>query len=111
MTGDGGTGQVSGDAAHYNLVMPFVTCTDHGGPHQPDSYVAGWEMGALDLKLGTVRHLAPHADVPGETMLHRVNGPMVDLIAMKHGYTAVLVPVDEEWAMARFLTADEQGAL
>lgn len=38
--------------AEYELALPFVTTTSQGGPHDDDAYVAGFEMGQLDVVLG-----------------------------------------------------------
>lgn len=35
----------------YGLVMPFVTVSSVGGPHDDGAYVAGYEMGALAVRL------------------------------------------------------------
>lgn len=67
----------------YELVMPFVTTTENGGPHDSASYVAGWEMGTLDRDLSIAAHLGA---LPGLKQIHTVNRPQADLIAMKHGY-------------------------
>lgn len=74
----------------YDLVMPFVTVASNGGIHDDDSYVAGWEMGVLDFRLGLARNAG--LGLPCATV-HVGNMPQVDLIAMKHE----LLVVVEEW--------------
>lgn len=64
----------------YGMVMPFVTVTSKGGPHDDDSYVAGWEMGALDAELKV-------STWPLTRTVRTENLPQVDLIAMRYGYT------------------------
>ena len=39
------------DETSYGLLMPFVTVVSKGGPHEDESYAAGWEMGVLDARL------------------------------------------------------------
>lgn len=76
----------------FDLVMPFVTVASRGGPHDDASYAAGWEMGALDYELSiTARRKV-------ERLIHAVNAPQVDLIAMKHGYRCTVTEHDEEWS-------------
>lgn len=76
----------------HELVMPFVTVASKGGPHDDDSYTAGWEMGALDVALSN--------DTVGyhEQMIHAANAPQADLVAMKNGYSAEIMPVDDTWS-------------
>jgi hypothetical protein len=72
------------DLPRYGLVMPFVSVTSHGGPHDDASYSAGWEMGALDALL---EHQKPgiHALTIRDTNIEQA-----DLIAMQHGYQATV---------------------
>jgi hypothetical protein len=81
----------------YSMLMPFVTVASKGGPHDDSSYVAGWEMGALDHRLGmTGRYFT--------ATLHAENVPQIDLIAMKNGYESVIEPYDDypEWVQVEF---------
>lgn len=99
------------DEGHdLELVMPFVTTVSHGGPHDDDSYCAGWEMGALDIRLNAARHLG--LGLPTVTV-KRDNLPQLDLIAMKAGARMIVadwdnIPhnLDDEtrrvWAMVTF---------
>lgn len=99
------------DEQRYEFFMPFVTTTDAGGPHDPASYIAGFETGALDARL---KMLAAIPVVEWRTVLHRENLPQVDLIAMAHGYAITEEPVEDdgetenieavraEWAILRF---------
>ena len=64
----------------HDLVMPFMTCRSKGGPHEDDSYVAGWEMGQLDTFLKEVNPAVHFQNILTE------NKPQADLIAMNHGY-------------------------
>lgn len=81
----------------YAMLMPFVTVASKGGPHDDNSYVAGWEMGALDHRLGMSRWAF-------STTLHAENAPQIDLIAMKNGYEVDLQPYEDypEWCLAKF---------
>jgi hypothetical protein len=69
----------------YGMVMPFVTVASKGGPHDDESYAAGFEMGGLDA---TLKALAPFtALVRMPVTIRSVNREQADLIAMKHGFT------------------------
>jgi hypothetical protein len=76
----------------YGLVMPFVTVTSKGGPHDDAAYVAGWEMGALDARLQYERPALL------EQTIQSVNTEQADLVAMKHGYEVTIRQTDNEWA-------------
>jgi hypothetical protein len=64
----------------YDLVMPFVTVHSKGGPHDDESYIAGWTMGYLDAVL---EHQKPAMH---EDTIYQDSIPQADIIAMKHGY-------------------------
>lgn len=71
------------DEVNLDLVMPFVTVVSKGGPHDDDSYVAGYAMGLLDAKLSDGGHQEPLA-VRDDCL------PQVDLLAMRYGYTVAI---------------------
>lgn len=68
--------------AQYGLVMPFVTVKSKGGPHDDDSYAAGFEMGRLDADLKVAKTCA-HSVIG---MIRSENRDQADLIAMKNGF-------------------------
>lgn len=86
---------MSDDETDYGLVMPFVTTQD-GGPHEAASYVAGFEMGALDAQLAhlAVSNMALATFTSG---CHAENRPQADLIAMNHGFTIEFEALAEGW--------------
>lgn len=96
--------------AEYGLVMPFVVCASQGGPYEDQSFVAGWECGALDAKLAGV------ADVGGVTIVRHVRTasvPQLDLIAMRYGFKVTAEPWDEhpdEWSHVTITNAPEPTA-
>lgn len=81
------------------LVMPFVAATSNGGVYDDDAYVAGYEMGLLDARLGntTDRRIT----VP----LHAGNRAQADLVAMQHGYSVLTTAFGGygEWIFATFV--------
>ena len=80
-----------------NLVMPFVTVCSVGGPHDDESYVAGAEVAQLGVEFQIA---AAVNAVPCPRYVRSDNVPQVDLVAMRHGFTAVFTPWDEhpdEW--------------
>lgn len=68
--------------AEYEMVMPFVTVTSKGGPHDDDSYVAGYIMGTLNSSLQTAATV--RASITAT--IEEVNMPQAELIAMRNGY-------------------------
>ena len=83
---------MSGFEEEYGLVFPFVTCKSNGGPHDDESYAAGYEMGSLNMLLGNSQ---PHTH---SQSIHTSNKAQADLIAMNHGYSIELTPtIHEEW--------------
>lgn len=82
----------------YAMLMPFVTVASKGGPHDDNSYVAGWEMGALDEELKRTTWAI-------DKVIHTANREQADLIAMKNNFKAVITPSQEhpEWSTALFI--------
>lgn len=75
----------------FNLLMPFVVCKSKGGPYDDESFVAGFQASHLDTKLMS----APDSLF---WTVYTALVPQVDLIAMRHGYTAVYEPTEySEW--------------
>jgi hypothetical protein len=78
----------------HELVMPFITVTSKGGPHDDNAYVAGYTCGRLDALLGMYAHLG----VLGHEQWFAADvAPQVDLIAMKNGYHAVVDDESDEY--------------
>lgn len=88
------------DEPGYGLVMPFVTVTSKGGPHDDESYTAGYAMGILDAMLAS--GIPKHA-----VTILAVSEPQADLLAMQYGYRSVIGDVDNEWAFASFTKITE----
>lgn len=88
----------------YDLLMPFVVVTSKGGPFDDDAYVAGYEMGELDVMLA--------AQPPfHEATILAANLAQADLIAMRHGYVRTVETFEEwpEWAHCYFDWPDLTG--
>jgi hypothetical protein len=79
------------DQQEFALLMPFVTTNSNGGPHDDESYVAGYEMGQLDARLAAAAH---HGLGCPEVVIQRKNLPQAELIAMRHGMLANEQPMD-----------------
>jgi hypothetical protein len=90
----------------HELVMPFVTVTSQGGPHDDDAYSAGWEMGHLDAFLA---HTQP--TFHGQHILAE-NAGQADLIAMKHGYQAHITVMQDnpDWSWVELDKAETVDA-
>jgi hypothetical protein len=78
--------------ADFGLLMPFVSVASKGGPHDDESYVCGWEMGALDMRLNIATAAGA---LPTEATIHRTNLAQAELITMKYGI--VLTELDYMW--------------
>jgi hypothetical protein len=77
------------------LLMPFVTVSSHGGPHEDNAYAAGWEMGVLDTLL---EYLFEYNNIDTHyQMIHTDNVRQADLIVMRHGWTANFVDLGDGW--------------
>lgn len=89
---------MSDETPSFEMVMPFLPVTSKGGPFDDDAYSAGYEMGLLDGLLGDTytfglvcRALRPE------------NQQQADLLAMRHGWRATFVPLDDGWVSAEFV--------
>lgn len=67
------------------LVMPFVVVKSEGGPYDDDAFTAGYECGLIDQALTVA--VACNAETLFRTV-RTANLPQLDLIAMRHGFTA-----------------------
>src|ERR1035438_7379635 len=97
------------DAHEQELVMPFVTVTSKGGPHDDNSFVAGYRCGQIDAILPTLAQVGAEFQV----MVTPAVVPQLDLIAMRHGYQAIPgedVPESGEWVSLRFILAPAAGS-
>lgn len=80
----------------YDLVMPFVTVASVGGPHDDESFVAGYAMGLLDAALST--GCGSESMPVKESCLAQA-----DLLAFRYGYTTrVDDPEVEGWRTVTF---------
>lgn len=61
-------------------VLPFVSLVSNGGPHDDDSFTAGFEMGQLDVILG-FQWMQLHS-----TVIQTANVKQADLIAMHYDF-------------------------
>lgn len=79
-------------SGEFSLAMPFVTVQSKGGPHEDNAYTAGYEMGALDMRLRAAVALGTK---PAEVCIRRESVLQCDLIAMRNGLVATVIPF--EW--------------
>ena len=87
--------------AGFGLVMPFVTVASKGGPHDDESYAAGYAMGMLDA------HLSGGSE-GFEIIVHTESIPQADLLAMRFGYVMTENTTDE-WTTLSFVKVAEMG--
>lgn len=88
--------------AQHELVVPFVTVTSKGGPHDDDSYVAGYEMGLLDAWLEVSRW-------PTVRVVRTANRPQAELLAMRHGFNVEVEAYapDSQWSTLHLTPVEE----
>lgn len=65
----------------YDVAIPFVTCAAAGGPHDDESYAAGWEMGFL----ASVLELLTPQDLPFRWTIREANVPQGEALAATLG--------------------------
>lgn len=92
--------------AEYGLVMPFVTVASKGGPHDDESYAAGFECGQMNSRLAAIAAMEV-GTARFDATIRTVNLDQHDLIAMRHGFTMERLPAApdaevEGWAFVRF---------
>lgn len=89
----------------WGLVMPFVTVASVGGPHDDEAYVAGYEMGALAVRL----QMAELLGLPvGLVTVRSENVAQLDLLAMRFGFVMLRageVAEVEGWSTVELLRA------
>ncbi len=96
--------------ATFELAMPFVVCKSKGGPYDDAAYVAGWEGAYWDLELQRMGEFTTGSIVVAS--IHTDNQPQIDLIAMKHGWSATYEPQDAdtpEWMTVTFKLPDAEN--
>lgn len=82
----------------HSLEMPFVSVASKGGPHDDESFTAGWEMGGLNALLSLERdHTHTHTQ-----LIHAENREQAELIATHNGYTAAFTEAADGWLTALF---------
>jgi hypothetical protein len=83
----------------YSLVMPFLPVTSKGGPFDDQSYVAGYEMGRVDVLLSAAANLGLAPDT--HLLINAENAAQVDLVAMRYGFHCeIRDSTAEGWAEA-----------
>lgn len=88
----------------FELELPFISVKSKGGPHDDDSFVAGFEMGTLDVILGM-----PYLQVYTMT-IHTVNLKQADLIAMHYDCKMEVESEEDDMTVVTFervCTCDE----
>lgn len=89
------------------LIMPFITVQSHGGPHDDQSYVCGYEMGYLDARLAVISALGA---IPTPQTFHLENLPQIDLIAMQYNLRTTIKVDDDEWVHVTFISTEDEDA-
>lgn len=84
------------DQTEFEVALPFVTVKSNGGPHDDESFAAGFEMGALDVILGT-----PYLQIYS-TEIHSTSVRQADLIAMHYDFKMTMDSEDGTRASVTF---------
>jgi len=96
---------------HYELVMPFVACSDQGGPYDPDAFVAGFQAGQIDRSLAALKAVGGSEF---RVTTYAALLPQLDLIAMQHGFQLDSEEPGEpeagDWSFVTFRTAPEAAS-
>jgi len=85
------------DQTEYEVELPFVSVKSKGGPHDDDSFAAGFEMGTLDVILGTP-YLQSHV-----MTIQTANVKQADLIAMHYDFKMEIDGEEDNWTTVSFL--------
>ena len=98
MTTNRGDDLPEGD--EMELVMPFVTVVSAGGPHDDDSFAAGWQAGEIDRSLSVAE---PAVVSVCFAVVRRDVVPQLELVGMRHGFpTLHVTPTSDEWCTVTF---------
>lgn len=73
----------SENEATYGLIMPFVLCASNGGPFRDEDFVAGVQIGALDVEMRIAKTLD---GVPKARYLSKALYEQIDLMGMRFGF-------------------------
>lgn len=73
--------------------MPFINVKSKGGMYDDQAYMAGYEMGILDMALVQASHYMV------EMIIHSTNEMQADLIAMRHGWQVEVLERDEKYSV------------
>lgn len=94
------------DEVGYSLLMPFVVCSDNGGPFDPAAFTAGFEMGKLFERCAFMDAM----EVPAlMATIRRTNLPQADLIAMHYG--KFCCRIEDDSALDEHVTAEWVGII
>lgn len=90
--------------ADQDVEIPFVVCSQHGGPYDDESFGSGVLYGFINADMQrdaavVVSHVVPTALVP-----------QLDLLAMAYGLEMFTEPDDEPgWSLVTFQKGDPDG--
>lgn len=82
------------------MLMPFVVCASQGGPFDDGSFVAGYQLGELDMALKIATQTGAN-QLSG--FFPEATAPQLDLIAMSRGFVCEIDSAPTEgWVEAVF---------
>jgi hypothetical protein len=91
----------------YGLLYPFTVVTSAGGQYDDDAFVAGVEVGRIDmgLKIARVTGADRYRAVVRTDLVKQL-----DLVGMARGWPVLRATADEtypEWSVAEFFTESD----
>jgi hypothetical protein len=79
------------DDGDWEFMVPFIACSDNGGPYEPAAFVAGFIAGGVHATL----RLGPPTEF-SETLPNDELIDQLDLLAMHRGWTVTREPLDDD---------------
>lgn len=78
------------------VALPFVVCASHGGPYEDETFAAGFCSGML------WEQLAWGLPAPEWLTVRTALLPLLDLMAMHHGFAVRVGPTEHGWTRILF---------
>ena len=94
-------GKAMAQEGEYGFVMPFNVCTSKGGPYEDQSFVAGFQTGAIFAMLEAAKAVGAASTLPHPVYVELLD--QLDLIGMQFGFELVAdLAEDPDWRLVWF---------
>lgn len=85
----------------YGFVMPFTVCQSKGGPYDDQSFVAGFQAGAIFAMLKAAKAVGAATTLPHPVYAEMIH--QLDLVGMQFGFELVAdLAEDPDWRLVWF---------